>query len=102
MTNRLSITKPLLLLVENCVKYKITKECQTFRSQTYETYHNNKYHSGITYQQVQHAHFGSKFSPIVVSHKKILKISTNYYIFSYKISVFSIFLVNQAVEKNYF
>ena len=70
MTNRLSITKPLLLLVENCVKYKITKECQTFRSQTYETYHNNKYHSGITYQQVQHAHFGSKSSPIVVSHKK--------------------------------
>ena len=99
MTNRLSITKPLLLLVENCVKYKITKECQTFRSQTYETYHNNKYHSGKTYQQVQHAHFGSKSSPIAVLHKKI---STHYYIFSYKISGFSIFLVNQVVEKNYF
>jgi hypothetical protein len=31
----------------------------------------NKYHSGKTYQQVQHAHFGSRSSPIVVSHKKI-------------------------------
>ena len=70
MTNRLSITKPLLLLVENCVKYKITKEYQTFSSQTYDTNHNNKYHSGLTYQQVQHAYFGSKSSPIVVSDKK--------------------------------
>jgi len=60
----------MLLLVKNYVKDKITKECQTFRSQTYEAYHNNKYHSGITYQQVQHAHFDSKSSPIVVSDKK--------------------------------
>ena len=60
----------MLLLVEKYVKDKITKECQTLRSQTYEAYNNNKYHSGITYQQVQHAHFGSRSSPIVVSHKK--------------------------------
>jgi len=60
----------MLLLVENDAKDKIAKECQTFISQTYETYHNNKYHSGITYQQVQHAHFGSRSSPIVVSHEK--------------------------------
>jgi hypothetical protein len=33
-------------------------------------YQNNIYHSGITYQQVQHAHFGPKSSPIVVSHEK--------------------------------
>jgi hypothetical protein len=65
-----NITKPLLLLVENYVKDKITKEYQTFISQTYATYHNNKYHSGITYQQVQHAHFGSKSSSIVVSYEK--------------------------------
>jgi hypothetical protein len=60
----------LFLLLENSVKDKITKECQTFGSQTYETYHNNIYHSGITYQQAQHAHFSSKSSSIVVSHEK--------------------------------
>ena len=67
-----------MLLLENSVKDKITKECQTFGSQTYETYHNNKYHSNVTYQQVQHAHFGSKSSPIVVSHEKNKKFQLNY------------------------
>jgi hypothetical protein len=58
-------------MLENSVKDKITKECQTFGSQTYETYHNNIYHTGKTYQQVKLPHFGSKSSPIVVSHEKI-------------------------------
>ena len=78
-----------------CKKDKITKGCQTFGSQTYETYHNNKYHSGITYQQVQHAHFGSKSSPIVVSHEKNKKFQLNYTFFEIKFRTFEFFCRNK-------
>ena len=44
----------LEIIVSKQFRHKI--HCHNF----YETYHYNKYHSGITYQQVHHAHFSSK------------------------------------------